>query len=669
MHIQADDVEATERLGAQLAVCAQAGDIIFLQGELGAGKTSLARGFLRQYFADSTLEVPSPSYLICFTYDGTPASSPSVAGMSASSPPVADASAHGPTGRTIQSVGQSRLPGVSVLHLDPYRLPEGKVASLIDLAPAFKSSICLIEWPERLGPQLVTAEQPHRLEVTLGGIGPQACGRTICLAAVGARWAGRVAGWVAAGEVNVALPALLPLPTSRPTAFGGGSVCSDGMAWGGTTACGARSFSSSATAALPPGEPASWLVLGIESSCDDTGAAVVRGDGVVLGEVLASQSGVHEQWGGVVPALAQEAHRAAIDATVDEALRNAGISLSQLSAIAVTVGPGLSLCLEVGVRKAVALSAAHQIPLLRVHHMEAHAVVAWLPSPRDPLVPSGAPVAGSAVPALTAELLPAHTAGALRPASEPRAVAPGQCVSTCLSPHGVPPFPFLTLLVSGGHNMVVVSMGMGRHTVLGSTLDDSIGEAFDKTARLLGLKGAPRCRDVTTHAESTARLCLPGVPGGPVLEKLAAEGDARAHDLPRPLSKTKDASLRSSCDFSCGRPDADLTFEACVTAENFAQVRGTEVGSSPATRDQVAGGSTRGSVACRAAARAGSRGSVLSTRRCRSPRRSNCAGTAGDAYCFCPPTLFIDPETPPILSRSGPRRRTPTSHASSSREE
>ena len=122
-------------------------------------------------------------------------------------------------------------------------------------------------------------------------------------------------------------------------------------------------------------------MLGIESSCDDTGAAIVRGDGKVLGEVLASQAGVHECWGGVVPKLAQAAHKSAIDATVEEALRRAGVEPDALTAVAVTVGPGLSLCLEVGVRKAVALSARYQLPLIRCHHMEAHAMVTWLPSP------------------------------------------------------------------------------------------------------------------------------------------------------------------------------------------------------------------------------------------------------------------------------------------------
>jgi len=203
-----------------------------------------------------------------------------------------------------------------------------------------------------------------------------------------------------------------------------------------------------------------------------------------LGEAIASQAGIHEQWGGVVPKLAQEGHKKAIDATVEEALKRANISTEQLSAVAVTVGPGLGLCLEVGVRKALQIAAAHRLPLVRVHHMEAHMLVTRLPPPEG------------------------------RDSSE-----------TVLKPQ----FPVLTLLVSGGHNMSVLTRGLGSHVILGSTIDDSIGEAFDKTARLL---------EITQ------------VPGGPHLEKLAKEGDASKHSLPKPLSKTRDPVLQKGCDYS-----------------------------------------------------------------------------------------------------------------------
>lgn len=240
-----------------------------------------------------------------------------------------------------------------------------------------------------------------------------------------------------------------------------------------------------------PEDTREWKVLGIESSCDDTGAAVLSGSGVVLGEVLASQAGIHEKWGGVVPRLAQEAHKEAIDGTVEGALRRANVAASELSAVAVTIGPGLGMCLEVGVRKALRLAAEHSLPIVRVHHMEAHAMVARMPA------------AGKAAQDV---------------AETPEALPDPQFS-----------FPFLTLLVSGGHNLAVLSRGIGCHTILGASLDDSVGECFDKTARLLGITQ---------------------IPGGPHLERLAAEGDAYAHSLTKPLSKTRDPVLRNGCDFS-----------------------------------------------------------------------------------------------------------------------
>jgi N6-L-threonylcarbamoyladenine synthase len=494
LELSLGSVDETSELGAQLAEVVRQGDVIFLLGELGAGKTALSRGFLRRFFGDSELEVPSPSYLICLSYtdeEGASVRDAPAPESSVGAPVDADADAGSPApgaGRVLRTGGCARIPGMRVLHIDPYRLPQGKVAALIDLPTAFRQDICLIEWPQRLGPELCTPETPERLEVSLSGVGPQAIGRSVTIRAVGPRWAPLVTSWEAAGRVTVELPEILPPPSDvSPPPVDGATV----------SAAGAESRRQ-ACAAVSGVAPREMLVLGIESSCDDTGATVVRGDGLVLGECLASQAGVHEQWGGVVPRLAQEAHRAAIDATVDEALRRAGVAPSSLSAIAVTVGPGLSLCLEVGVRKALCLCRDHQLPLVRVHHMEAHALVTWLPSTE----PAQSPAAAGQEP----PLLPPP-----------------------LRPGGQPPFPFLTLLVSGGHNMLVLTRGVGQHTVLGATLDDSIGEAFDKTARLLGIDA---------------------IPGGPPLERLAAGGDASAHTLPKPLSRTKDDRLRFSCDFS-----------------------------------------------------------------------------------------------------------------------
>ena len=188
-----------------------------------------------------------------------------------------------------------------------------------------------------------------------------------------------------------------------------------------------------------------------------------------------AQVALHAPYGGVVPRLAQGAHAAAIDAVVASALSRAAVPASALSAVAVTVGPGLSMCLRVGVLKARALAAALQIPLVPVHHMEAHALVVRLAPEATRL-----------------------------------------------------PFPFVALLVSGGHNLLVLTRGVGDHVILGATLDDAAGEAFDKPARLL-------------------RLPVGGG-GGPALEALARRGDAKRFPFPVPLRGR--GPHRETCDFS-----------------------------------------------------------------------------------------------------------------------
>jgi glycoprotease/Kae1 family metallohydrolase len=230
------------------------------------------------------------------------------------------------------------------------------------------------------------------------------------------------------------------------------------------------------------------VILGIETSCDDTGAAVVTGDGRVLGEALASQGEIHARWGGVVPNLAREAHESAIDDVVARALAAANVSPEKLSAVAVTVGPGLSMCLRVGVVKAQDLCHEHGLPIVPVHHMEAHALVARV--------------------------------GDGETANESNDDAAADDDDAL----GRAPFPFLALLVSGGHNQLILARAVGEYRVLGGALDDALGEAYDKTARLLGL-------DV-------------GGGGGPALEALARRGDPKAYRFPVPLRRRKD------CDFS-----------------------------------------------------------------------------------------------------------------------
>jgi N6-L-threonylcarbamoyladenine synthase len=227
-----------------------------------------------------------------------------------------------------------------------------------------------------------------------------------------------------------------------------------------------------------------FTVLGIESSCDDTGAAVVRSDGVILGESLASQSEIHEEFGGIVPGLAKNAHEEKIDSVVSEAIANAGLSsVEDVDAIGVTIGPGLEICLRVGCNKARELAMEFQKPFVGINHLEAHILMARLPF----------------------DGIAEYTVGGNDNIHESKRAIE---------------FPFLALLVSGGHCQLMKCLGIGRYEIIGGTIDDSLGEAFDKTARLLGLPV--------------------GGGGGPAVEKLAKEGDPKAVQLPIPLQKRKD---------------------------------------------------------------------------------------------------------------------------------
>jgi N6-L-threonylcarbamoyladenine synthase len=243
------------------------------------------------------------------------------------------------------------------------------------------------------------------------------------------------------------------------------------------------------------------VVLGIETSCDETSAAVLVGDPrrpELAGLVILSQD-IHRVFGGVVPELASRAHLAALPAVVDRALAEAGLAWSAVDAVAVTQGPGLVGALLVGVVYAKALAYAGERRLIGVHHMEGHL---FAPAIEDP------------------ELAP----------------------------------PFVALLVSGGHTMLLDVPAWGRYRLLGATRDDAAGEAFDKVATLLGL----------------------GYPGGPAIERLAADGDPARFTFPRPMrdegfefsfSGLKTAVLyavRASDDLDRDRPHLARAFQDAV---------------------------------------------------------------------------------------------------------
>ena len=211
-------------------------------------------------------------------------------------------------------------------------------------------------------------------------------------------------------------------------------------------------------------------ILGIESSCDDTSAAVLR-DGVLLSNVTASQS-VHEAYGGVVPELASRAHQQNVVPVVHEAIRRAGISKEQLSAIAFTRGPGLMGSLLVGVNFAKGMARSLGIPLIDVNHLQGH-VMAHFIEEND--VQANESVSGA------------------RRSSKP-------------------PLPFLCLLVSGGNSQIVLVRAYNDMEVLGQTIDDAAGEAIDKCSKVMGL----------------------GYPGGPVIDRLARQGNPHAYTFAEP---------------------------------------------------------------------------------------------------------------------------------------
>jgi N6-L-threonylcarbamoyladenine synthase len=219
------------------------------------------------------------------------------------------------------------------------------------------------------------------------------------------------------------------------------------------------------------------LVLGIETTCDETAAAVVEhsgdGKGRILSNIVLSQVTEHAAFGGVVPEIAARAHVEALDHIIGKALTEAGKSLKDIDGIAAAAGPGLIGGVIVGLTTAKALALVSGKPLLAINHLEAHA--------------------------LTARLVAATA------------------------------FPYCLFLASGGHTQILAVRGVGDYELLGTTLDDAIGEAFDKTAKLLGL----------------------GYPGGPQVEKEAARGNATRFALPRPMH---------------GRPEPDFSFSGLKTA-------------------------------------------------------------------------------------------------------
>tara|TARA_Y100001935_G_scaffold247965_1_gene244534 strand:- start:209 stop:1282 length:1074 start_codon:yes stop_codon:yes gene_type:complete len=203
------------------------------------------------------------------------------------------------------------------------------------------------------------------------------------------------------------------------------------------------------------------LILGIESSCDETAASIIsendQGKPIVLSNIVSSQEDVHRKFGGVVPELAARSHIEKIDWIVQKAIENSGIDINEIDAVASTAGPGLVVCLSVGLSFGKAFAASLHKPFIAVNHLEGHALSPKLNSELD--------------------------------------------------------YPYLLLLISGGHSQYLSVKNLSEYKRLGTTIDDAIGEAFDKTAKLLGIE----------------------FPGGPQIEILAKKGDPNKYDLPRPI--------------------------------------------------------------------------------------------------------------------------------------
>lgn len=237
-----------------------------------------------------------------------------------------------------------------------------------------------------------------------------------------------------------------------------------------------------------PARITNMIIIGFESSCDETGVALVCTERGLLAHTLHSQIDMHQEYGGVVPELASRDHIRRIIPLTRQVLQQAGLSIEDIGAVAYTAGPGLAGALLVGASVAQSFAWSRQLPAIPIHHLEGHLLSPLLAQPR-------------------------------------------------------PEFPFVALLVSGGHTQLMQVDGVGRYALLGETLDDAAGEAFDKSAKLMGL----------------------GYPGGPALSRRAENGDASLHELPRPMLHSGDLDFSFS-----GLKTAVLTRVRALEAEHGA---------------------------------------------------------------------------------------------------
>lgn len=214
------------------------------------------------------------------------------------------------------------------------------------------------------------------------------------------------------------------------------------------------------------------LILAIDTSCDETSVAISKDD-CILANVISSQVDLHRHWGGVVPSIARRAHQENIDLCLAEALKRARLKIESIDVLAVTYGPGLAITLEVGIGKIKELAQKYHKPVVAINHMEGHILANFAKNSR------------SSYYSLFSQFSPLSL------------------------------FPFLALLISGGHTELILVKNFGQYQKIGQTLDDAIGEAYDKVAKMLNL----------------------GYPGGPIIEELAKKGNRQKYNLPVPMEK------------------------------------------------------------------------------------------------------------------------------------
>lgn len=388
--ISVDSVDDTVLLGSIISGKVTYPGLITLRGDLGMGKTTLARSIISSQLGHAE-RIQSPSYLICIEYT-TPE-------------------------------------GDRISHIDTYRLKDpAQLFSLVDEDKIAKDNLCIMEWPSDSYNVFFAKFSDSMLTIEILPDDNSIGGRDVRLTSHSPHWMSFIHDIGENGLDNEMLTEKLSESSSEDSDI---------------------IFSTHDKITLKSTE----YIMGIETSCDDTCVAILNGDGDILANVRIGQQDVHEKYGGVFPRLAKDAHSANISIAAERAFTESNLSPEDVKAVAVTQGPGLELCLLIGYRYAVDLCRRHSIPLIKCHHLESHVAVCRLPT------------------------LNLNTK-----------------------------FPMLTVLVSGGHTMILYSRRLGHYQMLSTSLDDSIGECFDKVARELGIKA---------------------IPGGPMLERLARGGTKR----------------------------------------------------------------------------------------------------------------------------------------------